>query len=123
MNRLKIFIISAFLFLSSFACAQQDQLNSITMEQFKERLKSDKDIIVLDVRTPEEVATGMIENAINIPVQVLEKRVDELVNYKDKEIFVICRTQNRSSAAASFLKEKGYKAIYVIGGMSVYNQK
>lgn len=123
MNHLKIFIIITFLFLSSFACAQQDQSKSITMEQFKQRLKSDKDIIVLDVRTPEEVATGMIENAINIPVQVLEQRVDELEKYKDKKIFVICRTQNRSSAAASFLKEKGYKAKYVLGGMSVFNQK
>ena len=123
MNHLKIFIAAAFLFLSSFACAQQDQSNSVTMEQFKERLKNDKDIIVLDVRTPEETATGMIENAINIPVQVLEQRVDELEMYKDKEIFVICRTQNRAPIGASILTANGYKAKYVIGGMSVYNQK
>ena len=123
MNHLKIFIAAAFLFLSSFACAQQDQSNSISMEQFKEILKNDKDIIVLDVRTPEETATGMIENAINIPVQVLEQRVDELEKYKDKEIFVICRTQNRAPIGASILTANGYKAKYVIGGMSVYYQK
>jgi len=123
MNKIKIFITAAFLSLSSFACAQQDQSNSITMEQFKEILKNDKDIIVLDVRTPEETATGMIENAINIPVQVLEQRVDELEKYKDKEIFVICRTQNRAPIGASILTANGYKAKYVIGGMSVYNQK
>ena len=123
MNKIKIFITVAFLFLSSFGCAQQDQSNSITMEQFKEILKNDKDIIVLDVRTPEETATGMIENAINIPVQVLEQRVDELEKYKDKEIFVICRTQNRAPIGASILTANGYKAKYVIGGMSVYNQK
>ena len=123
MNHLKIFIAAAFLFLSSFACAQQDQSNSVTMEQFKERLKNDKNIIVLDVRTPEETATGMIENAINIPVQVLEQRVDELEKYKDKEIFVICRTQNRAPIGASILTANGYKAKYVIAGMSVYNQK
>ena len=93
------------------------------MEQFKERLKNDKNIIVLDVRTPEETATGMIENAINIPVQVLEQRVDELEKYKDKEIFVICRTQNRAPIGASILTANGYKAKYVIGGMSVYYQK
>ena len=123
MNKIKIFITATFLFLSSFACAQQDQSNSITMEKFKEVLKNDKDIIVLDVRTPEETATGMIENAINIPVQVLEQRVDELEKYKDKEIFVICRTQNRAPIGASILTANGYKAKYVIGGMSVYNQK
>jgi rhodanese-related sulfurtransferase len=123
MNKIKVFITTSFLFLSSFACAQQDQPNSTTMEQFKEKLKNDKDIIVLDVRTPEETATGMIENAINIPVQVLEQRVDELEKFKEKEIFVICRTQNRAPIGASILIDKGYKAKYVIGGMSVYNQK
>jgi len=122
-NKIKSFITAAFLFLSSFACAQEDQSNSVTMEQFKEILKNDNDIIVLDVRTPEEVATGMIENAINIPVQVLEQRFAELEKYKDKEIFVICRTQNRAPIGASILASKGYKAKYVKGGMSVYNQK
>ena len=123
MNRINTLITAAFLFLSSFACAQQDQSNSVTMEQFKERLKNDKNIIVLDIRTTEETATGMIENAINIPVQVLEQRIDELEKYKDKEIFVICRTQNRAPVGVSILAENGYKAKYVIGGMSVYNQK
>jgi rhodanese-related sulfurtransferase len=123
MNKIKTLFAIVFLFVTSFACAQQDQSNSISMEQFKEILKNDKDIIVLDVRTPEETATGMIENAINIPVQVLEQRVDELEKYKDKEIFVICRTQNRSLIGASILTDNGYKAKYVIGGMSVYNQK
>lgn len=123
MNKIKTLIAFVFLFLSSFGYAQQDQSNSVTMEQFKERLKNDKNIIVLDVRTPEETAAGMIENAINIPVQVLEQRVDELEKYKDKEIFVICRTQNRAPIGASILNAKGYKAKYVIGGMTLYNQK
>lgn len=120
---MKIFLIIAALYLSSLGCAQQDTSNSITMEQFKLKLQNDKELIVLDVRTPEEAVTGMIKNAINIPVQVLEQRINELEKYKDKEIAVICRTQNRSSVAASILKEKGYNVKYVLGGMSAYNQK
>jgi rhodanese-related sulfurtransferase len=123
MNRFRNVIILAAVLLTSISCAQQDQSNSITMEQFKEKLKSDKELIVLDVRTPEEVATGKIENSINIPVQVLEERINELEKYKDKEIFVLCRTQNRSSTAQGILQKNGYNAKYVIGGMSVYNQK
>ncbi|HEX9253098.1 MAG TPA: rhodanese-like domain-containing protein [Ignavibacteriaceae bacterium] len=123
MNRFRNVIILAAVLLTSISYAQQDQTNSITMEQFKEKLKTDKELIVLDVRTPEEVAAGKIENSINIPVQVLEERINELEKYKDKEIFVLCRTQNRSSAAQSILKKNGYNAKYVIGGMSVYNQK
>ncbi len=122
-DTMKIFLIMAALYLSSLGCAQQDTSNSMTMEQFKLKLQNDKELIVLDVRTPEEAATGMIKNAINIPVQVLEQRINELGKYKDKEIAVICRTQNRSSVAASILKEKGYNVKYVLGGMTAYNQK
>ena len=123
MNQLKNMIVLVVFLFSVVSCAQQDQTNSYTMEQFKEKLKNDKELIVLDVRTPEEVAGGKIENAINIPVQVLEQRINELDKYKDKEIAVICRTQNRSSAAANILVKNGYSAKYVLGGMSAYNQK
>lgn len=123
MNQLKHMIVLVVFLFSVVSCAQQDQTNSYTMEQFKEKLKNDKELIVLDVRTPEEVAGGKIENAINIPVQVLEQRINELDKYKDKEIAVICRTQNRSSAAANILVKNGYNAKFVLGGMSAYSQK
>lgn len=89
------------------------------MQQFKEKLKNDKQIIVLDVRTEEELAgpLGKIEKAINIPVQVLEQRITELEPYKDKEIFVICRTQNRSAVAVGILQKNSFNAKNVLGGM------
>ncbi len=120
MKFIKMFSIMFFLFLSAMGCAQQNQSSSITMEQFKEKLKNDKELIVLDVRTPEEVAAGKIENAINIPVQVLEQRINELKPYKSKEILVICRTQNRSAVAVDILKQQGYNAKNILGGMNEY---
>jgi len=48
---------------------------------------------------------------------------DELEKYKDKELVVVCRTQNRSSRAAEFLRGKGYNAKYVNGGMQEYYKK
>jgi rhodanese-related sulfurtransferase len=123
MNRMTIFIETAFIFLSSLGYAQEKSSNSMTMEQFKEKLQNDKNLIVLDVRTPEELDGGKIENAINISLQVLESRISELEKYKNKEIAVICRTQNRSAVAVDVLLKNGYKAKYVLGGMSVYNQK
>jgi rhodanese-related sulfurtransferase len=123
MTHNKIFLVTAFLFLSVLGCAQQDHSKSMTMEQFREKLKNDKELIVLDVRTPEEVAGGMIENAINIPIQVLEQRINELQPYRDEEIAVICRTQNRSAVAVDMLIKNGYNAKNVLGGMSVFYQK
>lgn len=95
------------------------------MSDFKEKLKSDKNIVVLDVRTPEELAgpLGKIDSAINIPIQVLDKRINELEKYKDKEILVICRTQNRSAVAVDYLIKKGYNSKNVLGGMSEYSKK
>lgn len=121
MNRIKIFLATFFLFLSFFTFSQQDQSNSISMEQFKIKLETEKDLIVLDVRTSEEVAAGKIENAINIPIQVLGDRINELKSYKNKEILVICRTQNRSALAVNLLLKNGYNAKYVLGGMSAFN--
>lgn len=125
MNQLKNFIILFVVLISVISCAQQNPSNSYTMEQFKEKLKSDKELIVLDVRIPEELAgpLGKIDGAINIPVQVLESRLSELEKYKNKEIAVICRTQNRSSVAANILNKKGYNAKYVLGGMTAFQQK
>lgn len=123
MKFIKMFSIMFFLILSALGYAQQNQFNTITMEQFKEKLKNDKELIVLDVRTPEEVAAGKIENSINIPVQVLEQRINELKPYKSKEIIVICRTQNRSAVAVDILKQQGYEAKNVLGGMIEYQKK
>lgn len=124
MNQIKIFIITSFVVLSTIGCAQQNQSKSYTMDQFKEKLKNDKELIVLDVRTPEELAgpLGRIDNVINIPIQNLEQRVDELKSYKDKEIVVICRTQNRSAVAVNLLLKKGYIAKYVLGGMAEFRK-
>lgn len=124
MNKALNIFLGLFLVITSIACAQQNQSSSITMKDFKERLATDKNLVILDVRTPEELVgpLGKIDNAINIPIQNLEQRIDELKSYKDKEIFVICRTQNRSAVAINILQSKGYKAKNVLGGMTEFRK-
>lgn len=124
MNKALNIFLGLFLVITSIACAQQNQSSSITMKDFKERLATDKNLVILDVRTPEELAgpLGKIDNAINIPIQNLEQRIDELKSYKDKEILVICRTQNRSAVAINILQTKGYKAKNVLGGMTEFRK-
>ena len=124
MNKTLNIFLGLFIVITSIACAQQNQSSSITMKDFKERLATDKNLVILDVRTPEELAgpLGKIDNAINIPIQNLEQRIDELKSYKDKEILVICRTQNRSAVAVNILQTKGYKAKNVLGGMTEFRK-
>lgn len=127
MNKIRqatFFAFSLFFFFISTASAQQDNSNSITVQQFKDRLNSNKNIIILDVRTPDELIgpLGKIESAINIPIQFLEQRINELGKYKDKEIDIICRSGNRSSIGTIILIKHGFKAKNVLGGMKEFNK-
>lgn len=98
---------------------------SINIDEFIDLIAKDSSAIILDVRTPVELSgpLGKIDKAINIPVQELPERINELRPYKDKKIYVICRTQNRSFASSQFLNKNGFKTVYVIGGMTEYYNK
>ncbi len=85
-------------------------------------------VILLDVRTPEEFSGradenfGHLKNAVNIPVQQLESRLAELKDAKNKEIIVYCSHSHRSPRASHILTENGFTNVKnMTGGMSVWN--
>lgn len=67
-------------------------------------------VLPLDVRTPEEFAGGHLEGAVNIPVDKLEARLDELP--RDQPLLVYSRTGNRSSRALDILRDAGFTQVY-----------
>jgi len=88
-------------------------------EELMQKLGREK-VVVLDVREPAEYAFGHIPGALSIPLGQLEARLTEL--NCDDDIYVICRSGNRSDLAAKFLVEKGYKNVWnVVPGMSAWN--
>lgn len=99
-------------------------LPSITVENLWALLQSDSTALVLDVRTPEEFEgpLGHIDEALLIPVQELEARLGELSQYRDQEIYVVCRVGGRSSRATRLLLEADLKATNVEGGMEAWNR-
>ncbi len=75
---------------------------------------------VIDVRTPQEWAGGHIVGALHIPVDDINKRLHE-VPRDGRKLFVICAGGGRSSAAASFLANRGYLNVHnVEGGMGAW---
>jgi len=71
--------------------------------------------VLLDVRTPAEVAKGMAsEAAVNVPLQELPQRLSEVP--KDKDLLVYCRSGKRSMAASKFLVENGYTRVFNVEG-------
>lgn len=79
-----------------------------------------RDGLILDVREEAEYAFGHIDGAKSIPMGELESRLEELD--KNEEIYVICRTGNRSNLAAQLLAKNDFTKVYnVLPGMNEWN--
>ncbi|MBN1392897.1 MAG: CoA-disulfide reductase [Sedimentisphaerales bacterium] len=81
-----------------------------------ERLASG--VFMLDVRSHSEVKRGSIAGAVNIPVNQLRQRIDELP--KNETINISCAVGIRSYIASRILKQKGFDACNMSGGYSTY---
>ena len=90
----------------------------ITMSEAVEMMASESDYIILDVRRPDEFATGHIPNAINIPNESIG--TDEISELPDKDqlILVYCRSGNRSKQASQKLVKLGYSNVVEFGGIN-----
>jgi phage shock protein E len=79
--------------------------------------------LVLDVRTPQEFASGHVAGAINLPVDQVEKRISELVPSKDTPLIVYCRSGRRSAAAKKILDGLGYTRVEDFGSYESARQR
>jgi len=77
-----------------------------------------KDDFILDVRTPGEFARGSVPNAMNIPVDDLRGRLDDLP--KDRTIHLYCAVGLRSYIACRILEQNGFDARNLPGGYITY---
>jgi rhodanese-related sulfurtransferase len=73
---------------------------------------------LLDVRTPAEVVAGDIPGAINIPIDELRGRLNELP--RDKELLVSCQVGLRGYLACRILKQHGFRCRNLSGGYKTY---
>ncbi|GBF38934.1 rhodanese-like domain-containing protein [Leptospira johnsonii] len=76
----------------------------------------EKGALVVDVRTPNEFERRHFPGAVNIPIDSLPLRVDEL-GPKDKQIILYCQSGGRSSRAKTFLEEEGFSHLKDAGGI------
>ncbi|PQJ43107.1 CoA-disulfide reductase [Vibrio campbellii] len=90
-----------------------------TVIHFDEIDNLSEDQVLLDVRNPGELeSVGFIEGAINIPVDQLRQRMNELP--KDKEIVIYCQVGLRGNVAYRQLVNSGFKARNLLGGYRTY---
>lgn len=101
--------------VGSDAPAAEIVSGKIDAQTYNQRFVNGQDHVLIDVRTPEEFAAGHIAGAINISVQSLPDRLDEVPN--DETIVVYCRSGNRSATATEILVDAGYSPVYDLGGI------
>jgi NADPH-dependent 2,4-dienoyl-CoA reductase/sulfur reductase-like enzyme/rhodanese-related sulfurtransferase len=82
------------------------------------QLPSSQRPLVLDVRTPAEFAAGPMPGAVNIPLDELRQRLEELP--RDRPIAVYCQVGQRGYLATRILRQAGFQAANVGGGIKTY---
>ena len=83
-----------------------------------EKLPRDGSVTLLDVRTVTEVKRGRIDGFINIPLDSLRERIEEIP--KDKPVYIHCHSGLRSYIALCILKGNGYDCFNLSGGWRLY---
>ena len=83
-------------------------------------IRNRDDVILLDVREDDEFKAGHIPGAEWIPLGQLSSRLNELP--KDKTIVAVCRSGNRSGQATELLRQNGFDAHNMQGGMNSWVQ-
>lgn len=121
-----ILVLSIFLIygIRHFVSAGPKEYEDISVSDLYDRLKGNPGIFLLDVRTPEEYRDVHVRGTSRlIPVEELERRIDELKGLEEKEIYVICRSGRRSVKASELLTGHGFRKVFnITGGVMEYKK-
>ena len=107
LKKQKLNFIFCLLSLSIFvSCCSQLKEQKATVKQAT---------IVIDVRNKVEFDSGHLENAINIPFPQFQKRLPELLKYKNQKVVLYCKSGKRSGWALHILKKNGFTDAHNVG--------
>jgi rhodanese-related sulfurtransferase len=82
--------------------------------QALQAMRAQRDCLLIDVRTDEEVGRGMIAGARHIPLHLLPSRIDTIE--RDRSVVFYCQSGARSMQASAFLAARGWPEVYNLNG-------
>ncbi|PSR32369.1 MAG: sulfurtransferase [Sulfobacillus benefaciens] len=91
------------------------RVHDLTVDELAQNLEN---YIVVDVREPYELRSGIIPGAISIPMGQLQQRIAELD--KSRAHAIVCASGSRSASVAAWLSQQGFNVANVVGGMSLW---
>ena len=104
--------------LCLMGCSNNNDLYKTIDSEMVMELANNGDVVIIDVRTEAEYSTYHIDDAINVPLDTItEEVISNLVNSKDDNIVVYCRSGSRSKSAALILGDLGYTNVYDLGSI------
>lgn len=131
MKKISFLFLFSILVLSS--CTAKEAKNkevvvntfkSVSMQEGLKLMANDKDFILLDVRTPEEFASGHIPGAVQLTNETFTKEdAEKKIKNKDQTVYVYCRSGRRSKQSSQKLLDFGYTNVIEIGGIMDYAGK
>jgi rhodanese-related sulfurtransferase len=104
-------LLATLVWLPPAAAGAEDEISNQEAQALR---LAGEDLVFLDVRTPEEFASGRVPGAINIPVRQLPERLAELG--KGDRLVVYCERGPRATAAAQTLSRAGYTDVSLMTG-------
>ncbi len=87
-------------------------VKNINSTEAKQLLTNDKNAIIVDVRSNEEVAQGKVDNSIHIPITDPDFVAKMNALDKTKTVIVYCKAGGRSAKACKMVEGKGFKSLY-----------
>jgi rhodanese-related sulfurtransferase len=91
-------------------------ITSVSAQELMQLMNANAEVLVLDVRRPDEHAEGHVAGAVNIPHNEISARMSELEAYRDKHVIVCCWAGGRADIAKQTLREAGFTSILDLRG-------
>lgn len=80
------------------------------------QLINHEDAVLIDTRGDEEFKQGHILNAVNVPLALLEDRMKDLQQYRERKVIVYCESGRQSAHAGATLRNNGFASVYKLAG-------
>ena len=115
--------------LADFVKEARAQVRELKADELDEMIEDHTDVLIVDVREPQEFAQGHIPGALNVPRGTLEgaadqgykHRVQTLCDAQARDVVLYCATGGRSAMAAKTLQEMGFaRAASLAGGIEMW---
>lgn len=94
---------------------------NLNPDDFKSAFETNKNAVIIDVRTPGEIAAGKIQSALEMDFFAPDFAQKLMTMDKNKAYFMVCRSGNRSGQACAFMSQNGFNEVYnLAGGMMAW---